>query len=471
MLFASYTFLFIFLPFLLLMYFLSKTRYRNYILTVFSLFFYAYGGPKYLILMLFSIAVNYIMGLLVDKYRNQKTYAKIIVIFTTIINLAFLGYFKYADFFIVNANNIFHTNIALTNVVLPIGISFYTFQGLSYVIDIYRGHGDVQRNPINVALYISLFPQLIAGPIVRYETVAQQINERETNLDKFSIGLQRFIFGLAKKLIIANTFGEIADNIFCLEIQNIGFTLSWIGAIAYMIQIYYDFGGYSDMAIGLGKMFGFDFLENFNYPYFANSVTDFWRRWHISLSTWFRDYVYIPLGGNRKGKGRHIFNILVVWTLTGFWHGASWHFMLWGMYYGAVLLFEKFVLNHILEKCPNILRHIYTLLIVIVGWVIFRSDYTTYALHYLKTMFSFQFDSNDLMLLMQYFINYRWEFIIACIGAVPTTKYLYNWLKNTKKVEENYLYLGKSIVCVCLLIVSICYLVGGSYNPFIYFRF
>lgn len=471
MLFASYTFLFIFLPLLLLIYFLSDKKYRNYILTAFSLFFYAYGGPKYLILMLFSITVNYIMGLLVDKYRSKENVAKLIVALATVINLLFLGYYKYADFFITNIDKIFKLDIPLANVVLPIGISFYTFQGLSYVIDIYRGHGKVQKNPFNVALYISLFPQLIAGPIVRYETIAQQIDNRETNIDKYSLGFQRFILGLSKKLIIANTFGQIADTVFSMEILDINFALSWIGAIAYMIQIYYDFGGYSDMAIGLGKMFGFDFLENFNYPYFATSITDFWRRWHISLSTWFRDYVYIPLGGNRKGKLRHILNILIVWALTGFWHGSSWHFMLWGVYYGLLLLLEKFVLKNILEKCPQILKRIYTLIIVLIGWVIFRADYTSYALHFIKIMFSFNFDSNNLMIFLQYFVNYKWEFLIACVGSVPTIKWIYNWLIEKKNIKENYLYLLKSLICVVLLIFSISYLVGGSYNPFIYFRF
>lgn len=471
MLFASYTFLFIFLPLLLLIYFLSDKKYRNYILTAFSLFFYAYGGPKYLILMLFSITVNYIMGLLVDKYRSKENVAKLIVALATVINLLFLGYYKYADFFITNIDNIFKLDLPLANVVLPIGISFYTFQGLSYVIDIYREHGKVQKNPFNVALYISLFPQLIAGPIVRYETIAQQIDNRETNIDKFSLGFQRFILGLSKKLIIANTFGQIADTVFSMEILDINFALSWIGAIAYMIQIYYDFGGYSDMAIGLGKMFGFDFLENFNYPYFATSITDFWRRWHISLSTWFRDYVYIPLGGNRKGKLRHILNILIVWALTGFWHGSSWHFMLWGVYYGLLLLIEKFVLKNILEKCPQILKRIYTLIIVLIGWVIFRADYTSYALHFIKIMFSFNFDSNNLMIFLQYFVNYKWEFLIACVGSVPTIKWIYNWLIEKKNIKEDYLYLLKSLICVVLLIFSISYLVGGSYNPFIYFRF
>ena len=402
MVFSSLTFLLIFLPVLSILYFLVKNiKVKNYILLIFSLLFYAWGEPIYIVIMLLSIIVTYIAGIVINKSINKK----IALIISILLLLSSLLFFKYYNFLIDNINSIFNINIVKSKLSLPIGISFYTFQAISYLIDVYRNKTKVQNNIFYLALYISLFPQLIAGPIVRYETIENEIRERKHTLDNVVDGIKRFIIGLSKKVIIANNMALIVDTIFDSGIIP-GTFIIYLAAICYTLQIYYDFSGYSDMAIGLGKMFGFSFLENFNYPYIAKSITDFWRRWHISLSSWFRDYVYIPLGGSRVKTIKIIRNILIVWMLTGFWHGANWNFIIWGLYYGILLLIEKFVLKNILEKIPNIFKHLITLFLVIIGWVIFRITNINTLLETLKYMFIFrgeniqQFILNNLYILI-----------------------------------------------------------------------
>lgn len=473
MLFSSLVFLFIFLPLVIFFYYISPRKIRNLVLLIFSLFFYAYGEPKYIFIMLISISINYIMGILVDKYRSEKNIIRILMFLTVAMNISIIGYYKYADFLISNINEISSQNFQLLNIIMPIGISFFTFQGLSYVIDVYRKNGRVQKNPLNVALYISFFPQLIAGPIVRYETIAEQINFRQETLSDFSYGIERFILGLSKKVLIANTVGLIADEIFNTELGNMSVALSWIGIISYTLQIYFDFSGYSDMAIGLGSMFGFKFLENFNYPYISKSITEFWRRWHISLSTWFRDYVYIPLGGNRVKTVRFLFNIFIVWFLTGLWHGASWSFILWGLYYGVILIIEKVLLGKYLEKLPILFQHFYTVFLVIIGWVLFRSENILYAKDYLGVMFGlgdYPFINNKSL---YYLIEYKFAFIVAILFSMPIYPYIAKKMECIKNkwveiIVRDYL---KAIILIFLFLLSIMYLINSTFNPFIYFRF
>ncbi|MGN1133904.1 MAG: MBOAT family O-acyltransferase, partial [Oscillospiraceae bacterium] len=366
MLFSSITFLFAFLALVLILYFLVPRKLKNPVLLLFSLVFYAWGEPIYILLMLASIITAYITGIFADKKRkNAGRHTPIIALIIAVIwNIGLLLFFKYTDFFITNTNNIFNLDIKPLGLTLPIGISFYSFQTLSYVIDVYRGEVRAQKNIITLATYVSLFPQLIAGPIVRYQTIEDQLTERHETLDKFAEGVKRFAIGLGKKVLLANTIGSLFDQISNTPQSQMSVLASWMGILAFTFQIYFDFSGYSDMAIGLGKMFGFEFLENFNYPYISKSITEFWRRWHISLSSWFRDYVYIPLGGNRKGKLRQCFNIMIVWSLTGFWHGANWNFLIWGMYFGVILLMEKLFLLKGLNKLPSFFQHIYALLLI-----------------------------------------------------------------------------------------------------------
>lgn len=461
MLFSSLVFLFIFLPSVIFFYYISPKKLRNLVLLFFSLSFYAYGEPRYIFIMLLSIFMNYILGLLVDKYREEKQ-VKFILALTVILNLSIIGYYKYSNFLIENINTIFNLDFNLLNIVMPIGISFFTFQGLSYVIDIYRKDGKVQRNPLNVALYISLFPQLIAGPIVRYETVADDLENRVESLDKFSIGIERFILGLSKKVLISNSLGLVADEIFNMQLADISVALSWVGILAYTIQIYFDFSGYSDMAIGLGKMFGFEFLENFNYPYISTSITEFWRRWHISLGSWFRDYLYIPLGGNRVSSIKFLRNILVVWFLTGLWHGSSWNFIAWGMYYGIILLIEKFLLGKYLEKIPKAFQHLYTMIFVIFGWVLFRSETLSFGIDYIKTMLGLNGNQLISQTTTYYLMEYKVAFIIAIITSMP----IYPWLN--KRFNLQYI---KPVFLIAMLTISVMYLITSTFNPFIYFRF
>lgn len=473
MLFSSVVFLFLFLPAVIFCYYILGKKlgrkFKNIVLLIFSLFFYAYGEPKYLFVMLFSIIVNYILGLFVDKYRKDNTKAKLILALAVIINISIIGYYKYANFLVENINAVFKTSIIIKDIVMPIGISFFTFQGLSYVIDIYRQNGKVQKNPLNVALYISFFPQLIAGPIVRYETVSEQIDERKETLDDFNYGVERFILGLAKKVLIANTVGLIADEIFNTPISSSSVILAWLGVISYTMQIYFDFSGYSDMAIGLGRMFGFKFLENFNYPYISSSVTEFWRRWHISLGTWFRDYVYIPLGGNRVNRLKHFRNIFIVWFLTGLWHGASWNFIIWGLYYGCILIIEKLFLGKYLKKTWKPIQHIYTMFFVVIGWLFFRVETLGQASEYLKVMFGL----TDHVLInsqaVYYLKEYKYALMISIIASLPIYPLLKRRFKGSDhSIINNYL---KPVVLIGVFALSIMYLINSTFNPFIYFRF
>lgn len=374
MLFSSIIFLFYFLPIVLLLFNIIPDKGKNAVLLLASIFFYSWGEPVYVFLMLFSGVFNYFMAIDIKRAQIKNSSAKGTLLFTVVVNLFILGFFKYYGFLMDTINDILGTEISYTALALPVGISFYTFQALSYIFDVYCGNVKVQTNLLKFTLYLSLFPQLIAGPIVKYKDIDEQLDRRCITLEKFGQGTQRFIIGLGKKVILANNFGALHTAILGLADEQAAVLTSWIGIIAYTLQIYFDFSGYSDMAIGLGKMFGFEFMENFNYPYISKTVTEFWRRWHISLSTWFREYVYIPLGGNRVKVWRHILNLLIVWSLTGLWHGASWNFVAWGLYYGVLLIFEKYFLGKYLEKAPVWVRHIYTMLIVMIGWVFFSCE-------------------------------------------------------------------------------------------------
>ncbi|MGY0691298.1 MBOAT family O-acyltransferase [Virgibacillus sp. FSP13] len=475
MVFSSNIFLFLFLPAILLAYFITPKAFKNIVLLVASLFFYAWGEPKFVFIMILSIIANYIFGLLVDLNRNNKMKAKVILGIMVVVNLLLLGVFKYANFVVDNLNNLLNTSFSIPDIPLPIGISFFTFQAMSYVIDVYRKDGKVQRNPFNLALYISLFPQLIAGPIVRYQTVANQINKRISDFPRIAYGVRRFIIGLGKKMILANNCGYVADQIFTQNPADMSSGLAWIGIIAYSLQIYFDFSAYSDMAIGLGKIFGFDFLENFNYPYISKSISEFWRRWHISLGSWFRDYVYIPLGGNRKGKLNTYRNLFIVWFATGLWHGASWTFIVWGIYYGLFIMLEKAFLGKVLKKIPNVFQYIYTLLIVVIGWVFFRSETFTYAFSYIKVMFGISgtgvWDIDALFYLSQYGII----LFIAIVGSTPILKKLYGLIEFKSKESIFVRLIGKEIsinlYVLLILFLSVTYTVSNTFNPFIYFRF
>ena len=472
MVFCSIEFISFFLPLLFIVYFIVPKKFRgirNFVLLIFSIIFYGWGGPKFIILMTVSVIINYICGIFASRRFNKNI--RIGAVFLAVFcGIGLLCYFKYMGFLaeIINSVGI---SVPIPKITLPIGISFYTFQGLSYVIDVYRGETKVQRNPLRLALYISLFPQLVAGPIVRYSTVEEEIGNRHENIKDFSDGVIRFMFGFAKKMLIANSMGIIADNIFA-QTLNLSASLAWVGAIAYTFQIYFDFSAYSDMAIGLGKMFGFHFLENFNYPYISKTVGEFWRRWHISLSTWFRDYVYIPLGGNRKGKKMHIINLFVVWFLTGLWHGASWNFIIWGLWFFVILICEKFIWGNILKKLPSIIGHIYTMIIVIISWVFFRSINLIEAIYFIKAMFGRTngfWDSQTLYWLIQY----KYEFIAAIIFSMPIKNIFYKgFLIRRKKVFFRFsLNWCPVFIALILFIYSYIELVSGSFNPFIYFRF
>ncbi|WP_434417825.1 MBOAT family O-acyltransferase [Tissierella praeacuta] len=470
MVFSSILFLFYFLPVVLTIYFISPKKYRNFILFLSSLLFYSWGEPKYIWIMLFSTILDYTCGRLVYRYKDNKDVNKArlwlgVSIFT---NLGLLGFFKYSDFFISNINNIFGFNISLLNLTLPIGISFYTFQTMSYTIDVYRGDTKVQNNIISFGTYVTLFPQLIAGPIVRYQTVAEEINNRLESYDLFSEGIKRFILGLGKKVLLANNIGLLWKNISSLNTWDIPVLTAWLGILGFSFQIYFDFSGYSDMAIGLGKIFGFNFLENFNYPYMSKSITEFWRRWHISLGTWFREYLYIPLGGNRKGRFKHIRNILIVWILTGIWHGASWNFALWGLFFGVILIIEKLFLLNLLEKLPHYLTRIYTLSLVLMSWVIFAFDSIKDGLNYIKILFGFGnnpiFNHTSLYLLYTNILL----FLILIIGSTDIPKRLWKYMSNR---FNNKSWIIENIFLLLVLGLSIAYLVDQSYNPFLYFRF
>lgn len=463
MLFTSITFLYYFLPLVLIFYFITPKKYRNIILLISSIIFYAYGEPKYVFLMLLEIIISYYGAILIDKYPRYKE--TILAIFIT-IHLGLLCIFKYTNFLISNINNIFNSNISHLNIIMPIGISFYTFQIISYLVDVYRKKVPPQKNILTLATYISLFPQLIAGPIVRYKDINEELKNRTITLEDTSYGFRRFIIGLAKKVIIANSLGEL----FNILNNNVPISLAstWLKSLSYMLQIYFDFSAYSDMAIGLGCIFGFHFLENFNYPYISKSITEFWRRWHISLGTWFKDYLYIPLGGSRRGPLILIRNILIVWFLTGLWHGASWNFIIWGLYFGLILLIEKLFLKKYFSKVPAIFKHIYVLFIVLISFIIFNSTTIDEAITTIKNLFI----SNSLINsgTIYYLKSYLPLILISLIGATPLIKNIYTKLSKNKTLNK-ILNILEPIYLIILLIIVTAYLIDSTYNPFLYFRF
>lgn len=467
MLFSSITFVYYFLPIVICLYFIipkDKIQWRNVLLLAASLIFYSWGEPVYVFLMIYSIFFNYFMAFQIKREQHTGGTGRKNLAFTVAMNLGILGFFKYFGFFMDTLNGILGTNIHYTALSLPIGISFYTFQALSYIFDVYHDKVKPQSNLIKFALYLALFPQLIAGPIVKYRDISSQLDTRETDLEGIGDGAVRFIFGLGKKVLLANSFGELHKTILGLSDGNISIMLYWIGMIAYTMQIYFDFSGYSDMAIGLGRIFGFRFQENFKYPYISKTITEFWRRWHISLSSWFREYLYIPLGGNRVSIPRHMLNLMIVWALTGLWHGASWNFVAWGIYYGVILILEKYVYGKYLENAPTWTRHMYTMFIVMIGWVFFFSSTLSNAVSYIGIMLGGGayplFNTKTAYLL-------RTNIILLVIGGfmctpAPMNRFLKFWRKHTKTAMA---------AIFGVLLLATAYLIYGSYNPFLYFRF
>lgn len=473
MIFSSLLFLFRFLPAVLVCYYVVPRSLRNLVLFLFSLLFYAWGEPVYIVLMLVSILVSYTGGIVVDRLKRQgrPRAAKTALIVSSVISLSLLGFFKYADFVIGTVNSVTGAGFDLLKIALPIGISFYTFQTMSYTIDVYRGEASVQKNLISFGAYVVMFPQLIAGPIVQYKTIDQQLRSRRETAEEFAEGIHRFMLGLGKKVLLANNAGALWDSIQTMTYAELPALTAWMGLAAYTFQLYFDFSAYSDMAIGLGHMFGFEFLENFNYPYISKSITEFWRRWHISLSTWFRDYVYIPLGGNRVNKLRHVRNILVVWLLTGIWHGASWNFVLWGIYYGILLLLEKFVFGRFLEKLPSILRHIYCMFFVMIGWNLFVFDDMGRGLSFMKALFGGYgqglLNRETIYLLYNNIVL----LVLLILGSTQLPKKVGNAVCTLLKEREGILTILRNAFYVVIFFLSVAWLVDASYNPFLYFRF
>lgn len=475
MVFSSTIFIFGFLPLLVAVYFVAREKARNYILLLFSLIFYAWGGPKFLLVMVLVVLIDYVMAIGIDYFKNKKWIAasKACLIFSILSNIGILGFYKYTKFLLQNIKMLFHWEIAIPDIILPIGISFFTFQALSYVIDVYKQDAEVQKNFFYVLLYVSLFPQLVAGPIVRYKTVDKEIAKRSITQQDIVDGIERFILGFAKKVILANKLGELADSIYNTS-DNLYMLTIWLAAAAYMLQIYFDFSAYSDMAIGLGRIFGFHFMENFDFPYISKSVTEFWRRWHISLSTWFRDYIYIPLGGNRYSKKRWFFNLLIVWLLTGIWHGAAWNFIMWGMYYFTFLIIEKVFLARYLKKLPSFFQHLYALFIIFIGWILFRIESIHGILQIFKIMFSFNVNKVSIKLMSLYLCKYGIYLAFAIIFSMPIHRYIKTKISiflskyKTKKNKVICIYYG---LLLLLFFITILFLVNSTYNPFIYFRF
>jgi len=460
LLFSSNVFLFVFLPIVLLLYYIVPRPFWNPVLFMFSLLFYGWGEPVYLILMVATILIDYCFGVVIHSRKQKNRSAKAVLITGIAVNLLILGFFKYAGFFAEQLKIIpVFSEISVPEITLPIGISFYIFQSMSYIIDVYRNDAPVQKNPLTLGTYVTLFPQLIAGPIVRYGDVAEQLSFRKENISDFSSGVMLFIFGLAKKVLLANPMGNLWNM---LQTED-GTAAAWMGICAYSLQIYFDFSGYSDMARGLGRMFGFEFLENFNYPYISKNITEFWRRWHISLSTWFKEYVYIPLGGNRKGLPRQILNILIVWSLTGLWHGASWNFVLWGMYYGVLLIIEKTVLLKILKKAPAFVGHIYSVVAVMLGWVLFYFEDTGALGEFFVKLFTPAGVSGDGLVTM---LSYLPMLIISIVAATPIAKNFFIKHNDSKAVR-----ILRISAAALLMLLSVAALASQSYNPFIYFRF
>ena len=485
MVFSSLEFLFYFLPVVLGVYFLvprgRDCRWRNLVLLVFSLAFYAWGEPVYVLLMIFSILMDYGLGLWMEREKTRPGgRPRLVLVVSVVLNLALLGFFKYTDFLIGTINSLTGAGIPLLNLPLPIGISFYTFQAMSYLIDLYRGDVEVQRSPLDFGTYVSLFPQLIAGPIVRIRTVAEELRFRRESYGDFASGVRRFTVGLCKKVLLANTVGEIWNKVSALETEGLTVLTAWIGLAAFTFQIYFDFSGYSDMAIGLGRMFGFHFLENFDYPYVSKSITEFWRRWHISLSSWFREYVYIPLGGNRKGLLKQVRNILIVWLLTGVWHGAGWNFVVWGLYFGIILMAEKWFLLRWLEKLPGFVRHLYTMLLVMLGWGIFAFDSLSEGLRYIGALFGGAggplWDGGALYLAYTSAVL----LVLLILGSTGLPSRLASRAARRlagsdgsggTPVGRTLLTAGELLLTAAGLVLSVAYLVDASYNPFLYFRF
>ncbi len=468
MLFSSIPFLYYFLPVVLLLYFAVPFKLKNLVLLLASLFFYGWGEPRYVIIMAIAITAGYVLGRLIEVSRGRGL-SKVFLIISVVASVCMLGYFKYTDFFITNINTVTGLSLPLLRIALPIGISFYLFQILSYTVDVYRGTVPAQKSIINFGAYVSSFPQLIAGPIVRYSDIALQLEHRTHTFEKCAYGIRRFMIGLSKKILLANALGELCDIFRASDDKSVLFY--WLYAVSFTLHIYFDFSGYSDMAIGLGKIFGFDFVENFNYPYISKSVTEFWRRWHISLGSWFRDYVYIPLGGNRVPKPRWLLNILIVWMLTGFWHGASWNFIFWGLLYAAFLIIEKLWLGKYLDKA-GLFRHIYVMLIVILGFVLFNATDISEAVHYIGAMFGLTATPFTSMEFMYYARSYGFIILLAIIGSTPLPKLT---IQKLRDIADNKISIVLDIlevlVMACLLFLVTAYLVDGSFNPFLYFRF
>ena len=466
MLFSSSTFIFLFLPLVCAVYLLVRQELRNYVLLTASLLFYGWGEPRYLAIMLLTIIVNYMGAISLDRYRR---WAKWILLLTILADLGVLFYFKYFNFVVENVNAAFGSDFSFIKVVMPIGISFYTFQSLSYLVDVYRREVEAQKDIYKLALYITLFPQLVAGPIVKYHDVQKEIDYREVSFDKVAYGTKRFIIGLSKKMLLANVFGSIADKIFNQPVEAFDTATAWVGAIAYSLQLYFDFSGYSDMAIGLGAIFGFKFLENFNYPYISKSITEFWRRWHISLSTWFKEYLYIPLGGNRVSRSRTYINLFIVFLATGIWHGASWNFIIWGLWHGFFIILERITGWHKKEGgwLLNSLKHVYTILIFVIGWVMFRADTMSYAWNYLKNMFGF-ISEHKIVYDIEYYVEgiELVAFAVALLCAVPLFRGILTLPPRYKKC-----YSLINIWLLLLFVASAASIAASTYNPFIYFRF
>lgn len=470
MIFSSIFFIFVFLPIVLLIYYIVPFVWKNLVLLLFSLLFYAWGEPVYVVLMLLSIGINYVSGMEIENHMEDgnKNKAKFACIVTAVINFLILGFYKYYGFLIENLNAGLHLDIPYKELALPIGISFYTFQTMSYVIDVYRGKIKAQHDPVAFGAYVSMFPQLIAGPIVRYSDVEHQLRSRKISWERFGEGSVWFLRGLGKKVLIANNIGSIYEAVSSLGVSEMSVLTAWIGCFAYTMQIYFDFGGYSDMAIGLGKMLGFDFIKNFDYPYISKSITEFWRRWHMSLSSWFKEYVYIPLGGNRGGTWKSIRNLMIVWMLTGLWHGAAWNFILWGFYYGVLLCIEKYVLGEVLERLPNAARHVYTLILVMVGWVLFFSPSLGGAAAYLGAMFGI---GGKGLIDMTGFYYLKSGLILGIIAAIGSTPLPYRKFTDLLWKEERYMQAISIVMYAGIFLISTAYLVNDTYNPFLYFRF
>ena len=471
MVFSELPFMFYFLPAVLIVYFLVPRRLKNVVLLVFSLLFYAWGEPVYVLLMMGSILMDYLLGLWLEREKQRpQGRAKMVLVLSVVLNLALLGFFKYTNFFLENLNHLTGLSIPLLNIELPIGISFYTFQAMSYLIDLYRGDVQVQKSIVSFGTYVSLFPQLIAGPIVRIRDVERELKERRENYDDFSSGVKRLVIGLAKKLLLANTAGALWESVSAMDIASMPALTAWIGLLAFTFQIYFDFSGYSDMAIGMGRMFGFHFPENFNYPYIAKSITEFWRRWHISLSTWFREYVYIPLGGNRHGLPRQLRNLLVVWLLTGIWHGASWNFVVWGLFFGVILILEKLFLLRVLEKLPAVLRHVYTMVLVMLSWAIFAFDSLSAGLRYIGALFGAGgglWDSTSLYLLAANLVL----FVIMAIGSTQLPCRVTAFAAGKLERRQGLLGAVETVAVVGGLVLCVAFMVDATFNPFLYFRF